>query len=254
MINFFRKARQRLRSENQPTTPAGRFSKYILYAIGEILLVVFGILIAIQIDDWNRDKELNQAELDSYQLIITDLKRDSLLFVSYQNRYNSFLDSYFKLNDIKQGRGSFTNVIPDFLVSNVQFNPVTKNNHQVSIEKFRNREIREQINNYFGRINLTEQATQEFNDLIAQEARPYFLKEQEILNNEKIFDNEDRTFPPFKGVTTVDTIKLKRIIQHPYFSPILSQLRMGIGFYLISLEHTIEENQKLIKDLEKNLE
>ena len=46
MIKFFRKIRQKLLTEN-------KFSKYLLYAIGEIFLVVIGILIALQINNWN---------------------------------------------------------------------------------------------------------------------------------------------------------------------------------------------------------
>ncbi len=46
MINFLRKIRQRLLIEK-------KFSKYLLYAIGEIILVVIGILIALQINNWN---------------------------------------------------------------------------------------------------------------------------------------------------------------------------------------------------------
>ncbi|MFT6795628.1 MAG: sensor domain CHASE-containing protein [Maribacter sp.] len=34
-----------------------KFSKYLLYAVGEILLVVIGILIALQIDTWNEEKK-----------------------------------------------------------------------------------------------------------------------------------------------------------------------------------------------------
>ncbi len=50
MIKFFRNIRQRLIGEN-------RFSKYMLYAIGEIILVVIGILIALQINNWNETKK-----------------------------------------------------------------------------------------------------------------------------------------------------------------------------------------------------
>ena len=54
MIKFFRHIRKRLIGEN-------RFSKYLLYAIGEIILVVIGILIALQINNWNNN-ELNKKE------------------------------------------------------------------------------------------------------------------------------------------------------------------------------------------------
>lgn len=46
MIKFFRKIRQRLLSES-------KFSRYLLYATGEIVLVVIGILLALQINTWN---------------------------------------------------------------------------------------------------------------------------------------------------------------------------------------------------------
>ena len=46
MIKFFRKIRQKLLSEN-------KFGKYLIYALGEIILVVIGILIPLQINDWN---------------------------------------------------------------------------------------------------------------------------------------------------------------------------------------------------------
>ncbi|MDM9630262.1 DUF6090 family protein [Robiginitalea aurantiaca] len=54
MLRFFRQIRQRLLTDN-------KFSKYLLYAVGEILLVVIGILIALQVDRWNelrKDREL----------------------------------------------------------------------------------------------------------------------------------------------------------------------------------------------------
>ncbi|MFC2148492.1 hypothetical protein ACFLR9_07990 [Bacteroidota bacterium] len=46
MINFFRKIRKQLSNDNKPL-------KYMRYAFGEIVLVVIGILIALQINNWN---------------------------------------------------------------------------------------------------------------------------------------------------------------------------------------------------------
>lgn len=56
MINFFRKIRQKLIKNN-------RFSKYLLYALGEIILVVIGILIALSINNWNEDRLSRQFEI-----------------------------------------------------------------------------------------------------------------------------------------------------------------------------------------------
>jgi len=69
MINFFRNIRQNLLSEN-------RFSKYLLYAIGEIILVVIGILLALQIDTWNSDKTNRTKEQLYLRGYHEDLKRN----------------------------------------------------------------------------------------------------------------------------------------------------------------------------------
>ena len=55
MINFFRKIRKQLANDNKPL-------KYMRYAIGEIFLVVIGILIALQINNWNQDRIEHQIE------------------------------------------------------------------------------------------------------------------------------------------------------------------------------------------------
>ena len=65
MINFFRKIRQKMLTEN-------KFSKYLIYAIGEILLVVIGILIALQIN--SKKEEINNRITE--QSILNNLKED----------------------------------------------------------------------------------------------------------------------------------------------------------------------------------
>lgn len=65
MLRFFRSLRHRLLTEN-------RFSKYMLYAIGEIALVVIGILIALQIDNWNE----SQKEQEIYYSYLSRLESD----------------------------------------------------------------------------------------------------------------------------------------------------------------------------------
>jgi len=50
MIPFFRKIRKKMADDNQ-------FFKYSRYAIGEIVLVVIGILIALQINTWNEERK-----------------------------------------------------------------------------------------------------------------------------------------------------------------------------------------------------
>ncbi len=83
MIKFFRNIRQRLLTEN-------KFSKYLLYAIGEIILVVFGILIALSINNWNEARKSRVVEIELLKTIKTDLDRTLL---DLKDDYESYLKS-----------------------------------------------------------------------------------------------------------------------------------------------------------------
>ena len=69
MIPFFRKIRYRLAKDNQ-------FLNYSRYAIGEIVLVVIGILIALQINNWNENRKIKQQETTYYCKLAEDLASD----------------------------------------------------------------------------------------------------------------------------------------------------------------------------------
>ncbi len=69
MIKFFRKIRQKLLTEN-------KFSKYLIYAIGEIVLVVIGILIALSINNWNQKQQQKKVLNNIYATIKADLQQD----------------------------------------------------------------------------------------------------------------------------------------------------------------------------------
>lgn len=76
MIPFFRKIRKQLADDNQ-------FLKYSRYAVGEIVLVVIGILIALQINNWNEDKKTRKKEL----VYLENIKTDLLLNIDELNRF-----------------------------------------------------------------------------------------------------------------------------------------------------------------------
>ncbi|MCX2719762.1 DUF6090 family protein [Lentiprolixibacter aurantiacus] len=71
MIKFFRQIRYNLIAQNQTV-------KYLKYAIGEIILVVIGILIALQINNWNEKRKNDLKESLLIKNIIEDLRLDSI--------------------------------------------------------------------------------------------------------------------------------------------------------------------------------
>jgi len=69
MIKFFRKIKQQRLTEN-------KFSKYLLYAIGEIILVVIGILIALSIDNYNEEVQKQETVKLYLENFVDNLKED----------------------------------------------------------------------------------------------------------------------------------------------------------------------------------
>lgn len=69
MLKFFRRIRKTLLAES-------KFSKYLVYAIGEIILVVIGIVIALQLNEWNDDRKNKKLENEYYCRLLDDVLLD----------------------------------------------------------------------------------------------------------------------------------------------------------------------------------
>ena len=99
MIKFFRNIRKALLVD-------GKTSKYLKYAIGEIVLVVIGILIALQINNWNEEKKERKIEKNYVNSLIEDLEIDttklSVLIKAYEKKefeIDTVLRTYSKLSN-----------------------------------------------------------------------------------------------------------------------------------------------------------
>ncbi|RYM34921.1 hypothetical protein ERX46_05975 [Brumimicrobium glaciale] len=91
MIKFFRKIRQKSLIEN-------KFSKYLLYASGEIILVVIGILIALQVNEWNEESKKEKIS-DSYIIALqSDLRADVILLEDQIARFANDMSNNLALS------------------------------------------------------------------------------------------------------------------------------------------------------------
>ena len=145
MLRFFRQIRQTLLTDN-------KFSKYLLYAVGEILLVVIGILIALQIDNWNEEQK-NKAILNVYyNQILQDFKADSLFIAQLSLHLDSNLVQYqaYKQKIEQPGFPLDSNIISmgnlNWYTSDVKFQTNTINTLQNTGDiKFVPPEIRKEL-------------------------------------------------------------------------------------------------------------
>ena len=114
MIKFFRRIRKNLISE-------GKTGKYFKYAIGEIILVVIGILIALQINNWNENRK-NQKLFSAYKSeLVNDLLLDVSHFdfhLSHAKKENKTIDS---LKTILNSPNSNTDTLKNIIKQSLTF-------------------------------------------------------------------------------------------------------------------------------------
>lgn len=150
MIKFFRRIRQRLLTES-------KFGQYLIYAIGEIVLVVIGILMALQINNWNAEQKIKKEEIGILNSLLESLhsakeQSDIEIFAENQLRESLLIAIGKSSNKSKLG----TNVISDSFLYDILWNsnpnlPVLnsysdiKNTGKIGIIK--NRRIRESFTN-----------------------------------------------------------------------------------------------------------
>ena len=145
MIKLFRKVRQRLLTQN-------KFSKYLLYAIGEIFLVVIGILIALQINNWNQNRHLEKKEILILKSFETQFQNDisqldeslkfyegasksiDIIILNLENKipYNDSLNQHFYLSTRFYGDSDLDNNVFETLKS-------------LGVDLIRNTDIRNRI-------------------------------------------------------------------------------------------------------------
>ena len=120
MLKFFRRIRRKLIDE-------GNLKRYLIYAIGEILLVMIGILLALQVNNWNEkrkgieheiklltqlnsDLKLNLNEINNFYetTILRSQAKDSILFL-LNNRTNNNEQLKVYLHEIPYAGGIFNN-------------------------------------------------------------------------------------------------------------------------------------------------
>ena len=151
MIKLFRKIRQQLLTEN-------KFSKYLLYAVGEIVLVVIGIMIALQLNNRNQEKH-DQVALKGYlnniaKNINSDIEKAQFINSKREkiiHRSHIGLD-YYELSDIKLISQNVINVTQqDYFNANLSGFESLKNSGYLS--KLQGTDVEELLYRYYNLVN-----------------------------------------------------------------------------------------------------
>jgi len=94
MISFFRKIRKQLADDNKPL-------KYARYAIGEIILIIIGIILALQLNSWKDNRMVKAESQELLERLVVDLEHDLSYFDAQKKEYKTWLQQIdFILNQI----------------------------------------------------------------------------------------------------------------------------------------------------------
>lgn len=126
MIKFFRRIRQNLITENKAGKTTSSAGSYMLYAIGEIVLVVIGILIALSINNWNESNQKEKDLKNIYAVVADDLRKDSsevamvLNFMSERKKlFDKILNDSLTLKDIDESE-IVLSILNDIRILNIE--------------------------------------------------------------------------------------------------------------------------------------
>jgi len=170
MINFFRKTRKKLADDNRPL-------KYMRYAIGEIVLVVIGILIALSINNWNEQRKIDYQEQELLEGLkiefSTNLKRLDKVLQLHKNSIESANEIMTYFNEDISGipEAKFDSLL--FHIQNVwTFNPRKGLLNSVitsgQINIISNVELKTQLASFEDMVNDIEEETREMSLLGAK--------------------------------------------------------------------------------------
>jgi len=179
MLKFFRKIRQNLLSEN-------KFSKYLIYAIGEIILVVIGILIALQINNWNENRKARLTEVTKLNKLLEDLKLDSIAFDSNLKVLSEINSLHQQLYNIgyKNSNEPLTEN-PRSIRRYVTFEAPSLKTSSLLVSQLNNETIRKELIDYNEDLNLGVIEMNEFISIVKDKIRPYLgLKEAYNLESQ----------------------------------------------------------------------
>ena len=151
--------------------------RYFKYAIGEIVLVVIGILIALQINTWNEGRKARANEIKLIKGLIADAKADSVFYTSRVELFGSQIETYQNIADLCS-RSEFTaedslplNKIHTPFILAANYSDVIHNNTDI-MEVISSDSIKHALRDYFKSyvfittaLELSNQNSKEYGDV-----------------------------------------------------------------------------------------
>ena len=239
MIKFFRKIRQNLLMENKT-------GKYLKYAIGEIVLVVIGILIALSINNWNEQTKTRSAEKYLYGKILKDLSKEVTINKRDIKWSKKYQDINYQIYNETQGAEPLPNLAEYNWIQYIHiYHPVIETNYKDEIALISNDSIKNLFRDYIYYENQTRDAVSEFNDFKTQKLRPFF-EVNSIYNTEVVYGAKERyKFSTLESLPMIRHDKLKEQYKNKELQGYLFNLRFKTAWLISNLEILLTKSNAL---------
>lgn len=245
MLTFLRKIRATLLAE-------GKTAKYLKYAIGEILLVVIGILIALQINNWNEyrkerieeDKILREINRN-LEIDINAIEQRIVLMQSAENRIERLLtlieqDSAIMGNEMD----SLFGVVPPYYLFDLNMTPF----HELNSKGMRiisNDSLKLELTTIYDFVHGRFEIYNNIAEKVSDELRPYYMKN---FNNISIKTRRESATPNNFNEVINDSYYVN-LVKHKLFT-----LNRQIGYYLAAEKGMKELKERIDNHFEKRKE
>ncbi len=243
MIKFFRRIRYDLMEKNKT-------GKYLKYAIGEIVLVVIGILIALQINNWNErrkaliDEKSTIASLKlEFQKNLSDLESNMQAINGFINAGNILLEhtgpdyEYGSLKEVD----SLINMTVRMAVWDPSLYTLSNIKNSGKLSNLSNNDLKEQLIEWESfYTNLLS-----WYDFYVSGGKKYFeyLEEHALMRNINVQSDFKNEFSKFEGSN-------HRLLNQPLFENILVNRVFQNGFILGFYEEAQNRHLNIIKQCE----
>lgn len=208
--------------------------KYLRYAIGEIVLVVIGILIALQINNWNEERKAKIVEENFFENILLDLEKDEQKLAYYQEfhtkriEYLDTLLTYVRNPNRTMGIENFGMYIEPLYYS------VNPTNYSSTFESakamgtfsnFKKKELLKELSQYYDEFNLIESTCTSILRFIETHFEPlmYTLPESYMtIETGNMVINEENVLEFYEKIASIEdhrnlTVDYERILRTPKF-------------------------------------
>lgn len=233
----------------------GKFSKYLLYAFGEIILVVIGILIAIQLNGWKTEAEEHvkvMKYMDGlYSELYQDHERMDSLYAFYSNKTNSIQlllqsdDQTLPLSNDELGK-MFNSVLEYKKFSNKKSNYLSLINDGF-INKMNNKELVDELIKYYESPYLTW-STEIYENIL--ETIDYNQSEFYNAQDGLIYLNTKNAIPNWEITNKEIQTNYKELVRSKWAINILTRILKQSDFIFRNLDSYKKLNEHLRKEIE----